>query len=153
MVAALPRLRGLALALTRSRSEAEDLVQEVAVAALSGRHTFAPGTNFSAWLSTIMRNRARLDHRRRRETTSLDDLGDGSLAIHPAQDERILLENLHQVLKGLPVELRHALAMVASRGLSYEQAAALIGCATGTVKSRVFRARRTLHNKLLYEAF
>lgn len=69
MLAALPRLRGLALTLTRSRTEAEDLVREVAVAALGGRHTFTPGTNFSAWLNTIMRNRARLDRQRRRKTT------------------------------------------------------------------------------------
>ena len=152
MVAALPRLRGLALALTRSRTEAEDLVQEVAVAALAGRHTFTPGTNFSVWLNTIMRNRARLDRQRRRETTPLDDVADGSLATHPAQDERIVLENLRQVLNELPIELQHALALVAFRGLSYEQAAALIGCAIGTVKSRVFRAWRTLQNRLLDEA-
>lgn len=152
MLAALPRLHGLALVLTRSRTEAEDLVQEVAVAALGGRHTFTPGTNFSAWLNTIMRNRVRLDRKRRRETIPLDDLADGLLTTRPAQDERIVLDNLRQVLNGLPVELQHALALVAFRGLSYEQAAALIGCAIGTVKSRVFRARRALFNRLLHKA-
>lgn len=148
IVAALPRLRRMALALTHSRIEAEDLVQEVAVAALAARHTFAPGTNFKAWVSTIMRNRFHQDQRRRPKICALDDVPDDLLATSTTPDERIVLEELRRVLSCLTANQRHSLALVAFQGCSYEQAASMTGSAVGTVKSRVFHARRTVLNRL-----
>src|SRR5688572_24786408 len=67
LVALLPRLRVQALALTRNRSDADDLVQDAVRNALGSRDRFAPGTDLAAWLYRILRNRFISDRRRARE--------------------------------------------------------------------------------------
>src|ERR1700678_2475973 len=74
VIAILPKLRVQALALTRNRTAAEDLVQDSVCNALSAQNTFVPGTNFPAWMHRILRNRFISNLRKRRDTTDIDDV-------------------------------------------------------------------------------
>ena len=151
LVAALPKLRIQALALTRNRAAADDLVQDAAMNALAAQGSFTPGTNFAGWMHRILRNRFISGVRKRRETTDIDDAPSASLAVQAGHEDRLALRELQRALGGLPPEQHEALFMVVLQGLSYEEVAEATGCAVGTAKSRVFRARRQLQAWLMGE--
>lgn len=140
----LPKLRVQALSLTRNRSAAEDLVQDAVCNALAAQDSFIPGTNFSAWMHRILRNRFISDLRKKRDTTDIDDVPASSFATNATHDDNLALKDLSLALSRLPADQREALVMVVVQGLSYEALAEATGCAVGTAKSRVFRARRQL---------
>ena len=146
LVGALPRLRAHALSLTRDRAEADDLVQDAVALALRSSDRFEPGTNFSAWSHSIVRNRFFSLARQRRRHVELDDEAASAAARHsaPRQDGRLVTEELARMLRRLPAALREALVLVVVQGRSYDEVAAVQGCAVGTAKSRVFRARYLL---------
>ncbi len=144
LIALLPRLRIQALALTRNPSAASDLVQDAVTNALAARGSFEPGTNFPAWMHRILRNRFISDTRKRRPTAELDDVPETVLATHAAHDDSLVLKELQVSLGRLPALQRETLFMVVLHGMSYEQVAEAMGCAVGTAKSRVFRARQQL---------
>ena len=147
----LPRLRVQALALTRNRADADDLVQAAVTSALAARHSFTPGTNFGAWMFRILRNRFISDIRRKRETADLDDVPSSAFARPGAQEDSLVMRELRIHMARLPVEQRTALVMVTVQGMSYEEVAAAMNCAVGTAKCRVFRARQTLQRWLTGE--
>jgi RNA polymerase sigma-70 factor (ECF subfamily) len=149
LVELLPRLRIQALSLTRNRTEAEDLVQASIVNALAAQSSFTPGTHLGAWMYRIMRNRFISDRRRQRETVEMDDAPADAFARSGNQEDNIALGELRREMARLPEDQRVALVMVAVQGLSYEEVAKLTGCAVGTAKCRVFRARRALEARLL----
>jgi len=151
LVAMLPRLRVQALALTRNRSQADDLVQECVVRALAARESFTIGTNFAAWLHRILRNHFISELRKRRDTVTIDDAPPALMGTPADAEDRIALRELWQAMAGLSPEHREALVMVAVEGMSYEQLAELSGVPVGTAKCRVFRARRQLQAMLLGE--
>jgi RNA polymerase sigma-70 factor, ECF subfamily len=142
IVTSLPSLRSFAISLTRSVDQAEDLVQETVLRAISKQEKFEPGTNLQAWLFTILRNQFCSEHRK--SLREVED-GDGSYAATmialPDQDDRIMIHDLEAALHKLPEGQREAIMLVGVEGLSYEEAAQVLGCAIGTVKSRVNRAR------------
>ena len=149
LVAMLPRLRVQALSLTRSGPAADDLVQDAVANALRAQAGFEPGTNFAAWTHRILRNRFISTVRGRRETADLDDAPAAALAIGGAQEGSLALKELSRALGRLPADQREALVMVVLQGMSYEEVSEATGCAVGTCKSRVFRARRQLQAWLL----
>ena len=151
LVTTLPRLRVQALALTRNRSDADDLVQAAVTSALAAKDSFMPGTNFGAWMFRILRNRFISDVRRKRETTDIDDVPSSAFARPGAQEDSLVMRELRGHLGRLPAEQRTALVMVTVQGLSYEEVAAAMDCAVGTAKCRVFRARQTLQRWLTGE--
>ncbi|MBX6375744.1 MAG: sigma-70 family RNA polymerase sigma factor [Acetobacteraceae bacterium] len=151
LIALLPKLRIQALALTRNRAAAEDLVQDAVANALAAQDSFTPGTNFAAWMHRILRNRFISTLRKQRETTDIDDVPMASFAVSGAHEDRMVLKELGRALGRLPADQREALFMVVLQGLSYEEVASTTGCAVGTAKSRVFRARRQLQAWLLGE--
>lgn len=151
LVALLPKLRVQALALTRNRAAAEDLVQDAVANALAAKDSFTPGTNFAAWMHRILRNRFISTLRKQRETTDIDDLPMSAFAVSGAHEDRLVLKELSRALGKLPSDQREALFMVVLQGLSYEEVAQATGCAVGTAKSRVFRARRQLQTWLAGE--
>ncbi|MFC7475963.1 sigma-70 family RNA polymerase sigma factor [Dankookia sp. GCM10030260] len=151
LVTLLPKLRVQALALTRNRAAAEDLVQDAVANALAAQESFTPGTNFAAWMHRILRNRFISTLRKQRETTDIDDLPMSAFAVSGAHDDRMVLKELSRALGRLPSDQREALFMVVLQGLSYEEVAQATGCAVGTAKSRVFRARRQLQTWLAGE--
>ena len=151
VISILPKLRVQALALTRNRASAEDLVQDAVCNALSAQDSFIPGTNFPAWMHRILRNRFISNLRKRRDTTDIDDVPAAFFASEAPHEDRLALKELAKAMDRLPTDQREALVMVAIQGMSYESLAEATGCAVGTAKSRVFRARRQLETWLLGE--
>lgn len=149
VIAILPKLRVQALALTRNRTAAEDLVQDAVCNALSAQSSFIPGTNFPAWMHRILRNRFISNLRKRRDTTDIDDVPAHTFATEAPHEDRLALKELAKAMTRLPADQREALMMVVVHGMSYEALAEATGCAVGTAKSRVFRARRQLEAWLL----
>jgi len=148
----MPALRQYALALTRNRSDADDLLQNAVTNALRARESYAPGTNFKAWMSCILRNRFLSDIRRRRESVSVEDAPAEFFARPASQDGHMALLELRRAMARLRPDHRLALVMITVQGMSYEEASAALGVPVGTVKCRVFRARKLLHGWLLDDA-
>jgi RNA polymerase sigma-70 factor (ECF subfamily) len=145
ILGAVPGLRAFAISLCGNVDRADDLVQEALLRALANIHSFQPGTNMSAWLFTILRNHFRSEYRkRRREVEDSDGHYAESLTSHPEQHGQLELSEFRTALAKLPEEQREALILVGASGFSYEEAAEICGCAIGTVKSRVNRARTRL---------
>lgn len=145
VVAMIPALRAFAWSLSHNGSDADDLVQDTLIKAWSNRDKFEPGTNLRAWLFTILRNTYYTQViRRRREVR--DETGEyaNNMRTPPTQDWSIAMRALQAGLAQLPDEHREALILVGAAGLSYEEAAEICGCALGTIKSRVNRARARL---------
>jgi RNA polymerase sigma-70 factor (ECF subfamily) len=152
MMTALPSLRQQALALTRNRADADDLVQTAVANALAAKNSFEPGTNFRAWMGSILRNRFLSDCRRRRPTASIEDAPPASLARSGGQEESLAMKELHHHLARLPAEQRLLLIMISVQGVSYEDASAQMGVPVGTLKARVSRTRAQLRSWILGEA-
>ncbi len=138
----LPKMRIWALALTRNRAAAEDLTQDVATKALVAQNCFTPGTNFSAWVHRIMVNHFISGVRSRREYTDVDTVPE--VPVPAAHEDRTALRELGWALERLPRDQREALQMIVLEEQSYEDASEVTGCAIGTLKSRVHRARLQL---------
>ena len=145
IVALIPALRAFAWSISRNGSDADDLVQDTLIKAWTHREKFEPGTNLRAWLFTILRNTYYTAVLRRRREVR-DETGEyaGTLKTPPTQDWSIAMRALQAGLQKLPPEHREALILVGAAGLSYEEAAEICGCALGTIKSRVNRARARL---------
>jgi RNA polymerase sigma-70 factor, ECF subfamily len=149
MLAALPALRAFAMSLCGRRDQADDLVQETMLKAWANQHRFRLGTNMNAWLFTILRNQYYSQGRKRgREQSDPDGLFTASLGVPAPQHAALDLADFRVALAALPPDQREALVLVGASGFSYEEAAAICGCATGTIKSRVSRARSRLHEML-----
>ena len=151
MVDAIPKLRRFALALCRNTSRADDLVQETLLRACTNIAQFRPGTAMAPWLTTILRNQYYSEHRKlHREVSDPDGIYAGALVAAPEQIPHVEMAELNGALANLPAPLREAIVMVGV-GYSYDEAARNCGCATGTVKSRVHRARARLASMLSLE--
>lgn len=153
VLAAVPSLRAFAISLCGNVDRADDLVQETLLRALANINSFEPGTNMSAWLFTILRNHFRSEYRkRRREVEDGDGSYADSLKSHPEQHGRVEFEEFRTALAKLPSDQREALILVGASGFSYEEAAKICGCAVGTIKSRVNRARTRLAEIMAIES-
>lgn len=150
MLAAVPSLRAFAISLSGNGDRADDLVQETLLRAIANIDSFQPGSNLPAWLFTILRNLFRSDYRkRRREVEDSEGNYAKTLKTQPSQSAHLEFEEFRAALDKLPQDQREALILVGASGFSYEDAAAICGCAVGTIKSRVNRARSKL-SALLY---
>jgi RNA polymerase sigma-70 factor (ECF subfamily) len=153
MLATVPRLRAFAVSLSGNVDRADDLVQETLVRALNSIDSFRPGTNLAAWLFTILRNHFRSEYRkRRREVEDADGRHTDSLRSQPEQMGHIELAEFKAALAQLPPDQREALVLVGASGFSYEEAADICGCAVGTIKSRLNRARTRLAELMQVES-
>lgn len=145
MVRAIPGLRAFAVSLCRNRDRADELVQETLTRAISRISTFEKGTNLDAWLFTILRNSFYNDCRKPRRTwDGLDTEHAQSITVPLDQHGWDVAEDLRAGLDKLSSAHRQALSLVGASGLSYDEAAAIAHCEVGTMKSRVFRARKML---------
>ena len=163
---ALPFMNALynkALHLTRSPEDAADLVQETFLRAYRTFANFAEGTNCKAWLFTILYsifvNRY---HKTQREpdTVSIeefeetyhhglaDPLWDDDFAVLVGSELDWQGPEVSQALARLPEDFRAAVLLVDVEEFSYEEAAAVLNCPVGTLRSRLFRARRVLFVEL-----
>jgi RNA polymerase sigma-70 factor (ECF subfamily) len=145
MLCAIPHLRAFAISLCHDPEHADDLVQETLLRACANIAQFQPSTKMEAWLITILRNQYYSEYRkRRREVEDVDGIYARTLVTHAHQTITAQYAELRAALAGLPDEMREALLLVAASGLSYPEVAHICGCAVGTIKSRVHRARERL---------
>lgn len=145
VIAMIPALRAFAWSLSHNSSDADDLVQDTLIKAWTNRDKFEMGTNLRAWLFTILRNTYYTSVvRRRREVRDEDGVYAATLTSAANQDWSVAVSAMEAALQRLPDEHREALVLVGGAGLTYEEAAEVCGCALGTIKSRVNRARNRL---------
>ena len=145
VLSTVPSLRAFAISLCGHVDRADDLVQETLLRALAHIDSFEPGTNMPAWLFTILRNLFRSEYRkRRREVEHAEGRYAETLKSHPEQTGHVEFNEFRAALAQLPQDQREALVLVGASGFSYEEAAHICGCAVGTIKSRVNRARTRL---------
>jgi len=149
-----------ALSLTREESDADDVVQETFLRAYRSWHTFIPGTDCRRWLFTICRNVFLRSRERQRPTVDLEDGEQDAVAassVYAAARERgyddifarlDLAPALREALDELAEPFRSAVILVDVEDMSYESAAEVMGVPIGTVRSRLFRGRRLLQEKL-----
>lgn len=160
-------LYGAAMRLTRDPAEAEDLVQDSMVRAFRFWNTFQQGTNIKAWMFTILRNTFINGYHRRNRTknfqqdvnSQMRSLGPAvavanSTSLPPGPEEAVSSEitqrHIREALDSLPPDYRMAVTLADLEGLSYKEIAEVMDCPIGTVMSRIYRGRKTLH-KLLYD--
>jgi RNA polymerase sigma-70 factor, ECF subfamily len=145
LVALLPSLRAFSRGLCGNRDMADDLAQDTMMRAWAARESYTQGSNFRAWMFMIMRNQFYTTIRKSARTTSLDpEVAERVLVVAPAQQNGINVNDVANALQKLPAEQREVLLLIGANGLSYEEAAQMIGCAIGTVKSRLARGRTAL---------
>jgi RNA polymerase sigma-70 factor (ECF subfamily) len=141
----VPHLRAFARGLCGRPDMADDLVQETMLKAWAAQERFQLGTSIKAWTFVILRNVYLTDMRRNRFRGEYDEgVAERILTAPAGQEEPIHLSDMHRALLTLPPERREALLLVGAGGFSYEEAAGICGCAIGTIKSRVGRARAAL---------
>jgi len=149
LISAIPSLRAFAVSLAQNADKADDLVQETLVKAWDKHESFQMGTNMKAWLFTILRNEFYSQMRKRgREVQDTDGAMTARLAVHPSQQGKLDLQDFRSALEQLPEDQREAIILIGASGFSYEEAADICGCAVGTIKSRVSRARARLQDIL-----
>jgi RNA polymerase sigma-70 factor, ECF subfamily len=149
-----------ALSLTREEADADDVVQETYLRAYRSWHTFIPGTDCRRWLFTICRNVFLRSRERQRPTVDLEDGEQDAVAagsVYAAAREKgyddlyarlDIGPALREALGHLAEPFRSAVILVDVEDLSYETAAEVMGVPIGTVRSRLFRGRRLLQEKL-----
>ncbi len=150
-----PAIYRMAYRMTGNEADAEDLTQDAVLEAFRAFRKFQPGTHFDRWIYRIM-TRTFIDsvrRRRRHPTISLEqpevrppvEPGD-----HPdeAMARAEVSQQVHRVLATLPPEFRQTVILVDLEDLSYEEAARIMGCAVGTVRSRLHRGRCLLRERL-----
>ncbi len=150
LAAMLPHLRAFGRSLTGNADLADDLVQETMLKAWKARAQYIPGpSSMKSWAFVILRNCFLSQMRRKKFTADYDELAAERLLVAPdAQDDSLHLADVQRALMMLPVDQREALVLIGAGGLSYEEGAAICGCAIGTMKSRVSRARAALQDIL-----
>ena len=153
-------LHNLARYLTGNETDAEDLVQETYARALRAEHQFALGTNLKAWLFRILRNTFLSSYRRQRNDPTvggLDTVAAEPEGAAPAdwllgdveldRLRKVVADEIEAALMTLSEESRTVI-LLDLEGLTEVEVADVVGCAVGTVKSRLARARAALRQKL-----
>ncbi len=149
LVKLIPHLRAFARTLAGDPASADDLAQDAMMKAWDARSSFQMGTNMKAWTFMILRNQFYSEKRRSWRQSQLDqEAAERTLVAVDDPEAPVALDELRLSLAQLPAEQREALILVGAGGFAYEEAAEICGCAVGTVKSRVSRARKALHSIL-----
>jgi RNA polymerase sigma factor (sigma-70 family) len=141
IVEMLPTLRAYALVLTKSTPHADDLVQDALERAWRNRLDYRSDSGLRTWLFSILRNRF-IDHLRRERMTVQDIEGGNAarLISLPDQHWKVQYNELFRAIDSLPPDVRDPLLLVISGGLTHREAALVLGCPLGTIKSRIRRA-------------
>lgn len=148
--ATIPHLRAFGRSLSGNPDVADDLVQETLLKAWSARDRFVAGTSMKAWTFTILRNTYFSSMRRKKFTAEYDEIvAERVLSVSASQQDPLHLEDLQRALMEISDDQREAVILVGAGGYSYEEAAEIAGCAIGTMKSRVSRARKALEGILV----
>ena len=147
IVELIPRLRRYARALVGDRAAADDLVQDTLERAWAKLHLYRRGTDLRAWLFTVMHNIHVNQLRAARPGAPLDE--ESPEFAQPAREnEALVLRDLDNAIRRLPLEQRQVLLLVALEDMSYEETARALEIPIGTVMSRLARAREKLRGML-----
>ena len=148
-------LNSFAYNLTKNRDDAEDLFQETAFRAISNKEKFRPGTNFKAWMFTIMKNIFINNYRKRMKANTIVDstenlfyLNSGSVSISNDADSNMLMDELADMVDQLDETIKRPFIMH-FEGYKYQEIADELNLPLGTVKSRIFFARKALKSSIL----
>lgn len=145
LLAIIPLLRSFARGLCGNRDLADDMAQDAMVRAWAARDSYTPGSNFRAWIFMILRNQYYTTLRRNARMVSWDpEIAERILVVSASQHDRLNVDDVSRALQKLPAEQREVLMLIGANGLSYEEAAEIMGCAIGTIKSRLARGRAAL---------
>lgn len=145
LLAIIPHLRSFARGLCGNRDLADDLAQDAMTRAWAARTSFQPGTNFRAWIFMILRNQFYTTIRKNSRMVSWDpEIAERLLVVNASQHDGINVEDVAKALQKLSAEQREVLMLIGANGMSYEEAAEVMGCAIGTIKSRLARGRVAL---------
>lgn len=154
LVKLIPQMRAFARSLCGDPTIADDLAQDAMLKAWAARASFQAGTNMKAWTFMILRNQFYSDKRRTWRETQLDqEAAERTLVAVDDPASPLALDEMRLALAMLPAEQREALILVGASGFAYEEVAEICGCAVGTAKSRVSRARRALKEILARGAY
>jgi RNA polymerase sigma-70 factor (ECF subfamily) len=160
----LPEVTRFALSLARNEADADDLVQETFLRAYAAWGSFTPGTECRGWLFVICRNTLRRSRLREARQVEADDAELEALAaaaLHASAlqsgfgslfAEVDLSDAINRAIESLPESFRDVVTLVDVHDQSYEDASRILGIPVGTVRSRLFRARRLLQEALLDHA-
>jgi RNA polymerase sigma-70 factor (ECF subfamily) len=140
----IPRLRRFAVSLTRNGSSADDLVQSSLERALSGWGDKRADGDLRAWLFSILYRQFLDAHRRSRRYARLLEFFTGRDEAEPSAERTVIAQSTLQAFDRLPTEQRALLLWVSVEGLTYKEVAEILGVPTGTVMSRLSRARQAL---------
>lgn len=147
-------LQAFAYNLTKNKEEAKDLYQETAFRALTNRDKFRIGTNLKAWLFTIMKNIFINNYRKRMKANTIMDntdnlyfLNSGGKTIQNDANSNILIKELNGMISGLDDSTRIPFVMH-YQGFKYQEIADKLELPLGTVKSRIFFARKDLKKQI-----
>ncbi|MDP1597794.1 sigma-70 family RNA polymerase sigma factor [Phenylobacterium sp.] len=141
----IPQMRAFARSLCRDAVAADDLAQDALLKAWNNRSSYQAGTNMKAWTFMILRNQFYSDKRRSWRSTQLDpEVAERTLVAVSNPIASLELDEVRRALAKLPEDQREALILIGAGGLSYEEVSEICGCAIGTIKSRVSRARDRL---------
>ncbi|WP_246329376.1 sigma-70 family RNA polymerase sigma factor [Chthonobacter rhizosphaerae] len=145
IAALIPALRAFARTLVRNPTDADDLVQETLMKGIANSHRFQPGTSLKSWLFTILRNTFYTNIKiSNREHPGAAGCVSEDCMLLPSQEWSVRGLELREALDRLPEDQREVLVMIGVLGISYEEAAVICGCAVGTIKSRLNRARNRM---------
>lgn len=145
-----PTLFAFAMKLTRNTEDAKDLMQETAFRAFRGLHRFKDGTHFKSWLSTILRNNYINEYRKRRTRNRVEapiedftNFVENVSTSEANPNRRMMMAELKEILANLADGYRIPFMMYFN-GYSYDEIAQKMEMPIGTVKSRIFYARKQL---------
>ena len=142
IVELIPALRAFARTFYRDATDADDLVQETLMKGIANIDKFQPGTRMKSWLFTIMRNTFYTRIKTyNREAPGLTDCASARLTTDATQEWSVRGKEVRAAINRLPDHHREVLVLIGVLGVSYEEASRICGCAIGTIKSRLNRAR------------
>lgn len=156
---------GTALRFTRNGADAEDLVQESALLACRGFHTYEQGSNFRAWFFRILTNCFYSSYRKRKRQGTEVELDDApelylycqtaAAGLHAQTEDpasklmsQLATENVEAAIAALPEEYRVVATLYFMQDFAYQEIAVVLGVPVGTVRSRLHRSRRQLQKAL-----
>ena len=147
-------LKHYALQLTRNTDDADDLVQETMLKAFTYRNKFSEGTNLKGWLYTIMKNSFINNYRRMMKRKTFIDTTDNLFYLDSSTstaenqgENNFILKDVARAMEKLPADLQKTFSMNL-KGFKYHEIADILGIPIGTVKTRIFVARRQLRKRL-----
>lgn len=148
-------LMKFAFKLTRDREDAKDLYQEMAFRALRNESKFKEGTNLKAWLFTIMRNIFINNYRKKIKRNTILDATDnqyylnvGNLKVNNGANSNLMMQEFQTIINGLDESIREPF-MLHYHGYKYQEIADQLDLPLGTIKSRIFFARKALKQNIL----